>query len=105
MKTRLTIAIALTAVLFSASVQAAPQEELQVARGQAAIINAIVVGAEDYAPTEIKQAREALNQSRRAIARKDHTLAGQLASMAAATARVAEMKAMQLRGLIKTASR
>ena len=104
MKTNLTIATLLTAALFSAAANAAPQDD-EVASGQAAIINALVAGASVYAPAELKQARETLDLSRRAIAQNDMNQAMRLASMATEAARAAESKAMQLRGLVRTASR
>ena len=101
MKPHLTL---LAAVLFSFSAQAATPDD-QVARGQAAIINALVAGASIHAPAELKEARANLELSRRALAQNDLGRAAQLAAMAAAAARAAEERALQQRGFISTASR
>ncbi len=94
----------LAAALFSLSAQAAPHDD-QVADGQAAIINALVAGAAIHAPAELRQARETLDLSRRAIVQNDLVRAAQLADRAAAAALLAEQKALQQRGLTRTATR
>jgi hypothetical protein len=105
MKANLTkLAAVLAVALFSAAAQAAPHEE-NVAQGQAAIINALVAGASVHAPAEIKTARETLELSRRAIAQSNFGEAIRLANMATETARAAEAKAIEERGVVRTASR
>lgn len=94
----------LATALFSLSAQAAPHDD-QVADGQAAIINALVAGASIHAPAELRQARETLDLSRRAIVQNDLVRAAQLADRAAAAALLAEQKALQQRGLTRTATR
>lgn len=71
----------------------APIPTEQFAVSQAAIENATSAGAPEYAPLEIKSARDKMSAAQRAINDKDYTAAAALAEEAAVDAKLAETKA------------
>lgn len=66
----------------------------QVARSQAAINQAEQVGARNYAPLEIREAKKKLNQARDLIERKKYEQAQRMADQAAVDAELAETKTL-----------
>ena len=72
-------------------VQASPQDDL--AAGQAAVINALVAGANVHAPSLLDSARRSLQAARDAIVRNEFERARQLARQAFADATTAESRA------------
>lgn len=71
--------------------QASPQDDL--AAGQAAVINAIVAGADLHTPQLLARARANLRMARESIERNDFERARQLAGQAFAEATEAEVRA------------
>jgi len=64
-----------------------------VAVGKAAVSDATVSGAAEYAPVEVASAQEKLNMANKALAAKDYTTARELANQAQADAKLAQSKA------------
>lgn len=92
MKTRLPRTIIFCSLLLAGlAVQASPQDDL--ARGQAAVINAIVAGADMHTPRLLAKARANLQMARESIERNDFERARQLAGQAFAEATEAEARA------------
>jgi len=69
-----------------------PTDEL--ARTQAAINQAEQVGARDYAPLEIREAKKKLEQARELMDRKEFERAARLADQAEVDAELAEVKTL-----------
>ena len=69
-----------------------PTDEL--ARTQAAINQAEQVGARDYAPLEIREAKKKLDQARELMDRKEFERAARLADQAEVDAELAEVKTL-----------
>lgn len=96
MKSRALRTIMLCSFLLAGSVaQASPQDDL--AEGQAAVINALVAGADVHAPQLLDRARRNLQLSRDSIVRNEFERARQLARQAFADATEAESRAVALR--------
>lgn len=96
MKSRIVRTLLLCSFLLGGSVvQASPQDDL--AAGQAAVINALVAGANVYAPTLLDSARRNLQDARDAIVRNEFERARQLARQAFAEATTAESRAAAVR--------
>jgi hypothetical protein len=70
---------------------------VQLAQSEAAIERAEKSGAAEYAPAELRSAREKLELTRRWIAAKDYEPARWLAEQALVDAELAEAKAMSAR--------
>lgn len=96
MKSRVLRTILLSSLLLAgAAAQASPQDDL--AEGQAAIINALVAGANAYAPQLLDRARANLQLARDSIVRNDFERARQLARQALVEATEAESRALRVR--------
>lgn len=96
MRTRLPRALLLCSFLVAGSVaQASPQDDL--AAGQAAVINALVAGANVHAPSLLDKARRNLQAARDAIVGNEFERARQLARQAFADATEAESRAVVVR--------
>jgi len=92
MKNRTLRTILLSSLLLAGSAaQASPQDDL--AAGQAAVINALVAGANVHAPSLLDSARRNLQAARDAIVRNEFERARQLAQQAFADATTAESRA------------
>jgi hypothetical protein len=74
-----------------------PFPAAQLAESQAAIARAEKSGAAEYAPVELRSAREKLELTRRWIAAKDYEPARWLAEQALVDAELAQAKAMSAR--------
>lgn len=89
-----TIGIALSALLFLLTgCASAPIPTEQFAVSQAAIESATSAGATEYAPLEIKTARDKMSAAQRAITDKKYPAAAALAEEAAVDAKLAQTKA------------
>ncbi len=64
-----------------------------VAVGKAAVGDATISGAAEYAPLEVASAQDKLDQANRAMAAKDYAKARELANQAQADAQLAQSKA------------
>jgi len=64
----------------------------EVAVSKAAVDNAAGAGASEFAPVEMRSAREKLARANQAMAAKDYALASDLATQAQADARLAQGK-------------
>jgi hypothetical protein len=96
MRISLPRAILLCSFLVAGSAaQASPHDEL--AAGQAAVINALVAGANVHAPSLLDRARRSLQAARDAIVRNEFERARQLARQAFADATTAESRAAAAR--------
>jgi hypothetical protein len=96
MKNRALRAILLCSLLLAGSAaQASPQDDL--AEGQAAVINALVAGANVHAPQMLDRARRNLQMARESIVRNEFERARRLARQAFADATEAESRAVMLR--------
>ena len=96
MRTRLPRAILLCCLLAAGpAALASPQDDL--AAGQAAVINALVAGANVHAPTLLDSARRNLQAARDAIVGNEFERARQLARKAFADATEAESRATVVR--------
>lgn len=84
-----------TLLLAGTAAQASPQDDL--AAGQAAVINALVAGADSHAPKLLDSARRDLQLARDSIARNDFERARQLSRQAFADAMAAESKSLAVR--------
>lgn len=82
-------------LLAGSAAQALPQDDL--AEGQAAVINALVAGAEVHAPHLLDRARRNLQLARDCIARNEFERARQLARQAVADAAAAESSSLAVR--------
>lgn len=95
----LTTATSLTAALTIFSLAAlsgcasAPIPTEQFAVSQSAIESATAAGAPEYAPLDIKNARDKLTAAQRAVDKKEYPAAAALAEEAAVDAKLAETKA------------
>lgn len=79
-------------ILASCASTKPPTQEL--ARTEAAIDQADQVGAQDYAPLEIREARKKLQQAKELSAEGEHEKAKRLAERAEVDAELAESKAL-----------
>lgn len=79
--------------LFIIGCASAPIPTEQFAVSQAAIESAASAGATEYAPLEIKSARDKLSAAQRAVNDKEYPTAAALAEEAAVDAKLAETKA------------
>lgn len=96
MKNRTLRTILLSSLFLAGSaVQASPQDDL--AAGQAAVINALVAGAEAHAPRLLDRARRNLQLARDCIVRNEFDRARQLSRQAFADAMTAESRAAAVR--------
>lgn len=96
MKCRTLRTILLCSLLLAGSAaQASPQDDL--AEGQAAVINALVAGAEAHAPRLLDRARHNLQLARDSLARDDFERARQLSRQAFADAAAAESSSLAVR--------
>lgn len=66
----------------------------QMATAEATINQAQQVGAKEYAPLEIRQARKKLQRAKERVAKKDYEKAGRLARRAEIDAELAEVKSL-----------
>ena len=66
----------------------------ELARTQAAISQAEQVGARDYAPLEIREAKKKLDEARELVERKEFERAARLANQAEVDAELAEAKTL-----------
>lgn len=84
-----------TAVIFSTltGCASAPIPSEQFAISQAAIDSATTAGAPEYAPLEIKSARDKLTAAQRAVETKEYSAAAALSEEASVDAKLAETKA------------
>lgn len=80
-------------VLVSACASTKPPTD-QVARSEAAINQAEQVGARNYAPLEIREARKKLEQAKELIEQKNYARASRLADQAEVDAELAETKTL-----------
>jgi hypothetical protein len=96
MKSRTLRSILLCSILLAGSAaQASPQDDL--AEGQAAVINALVAGANVHAPLLLDKARRNLQMARDSIVRNEFERARQFARQAFADAMAAESRSLALR--------
>lgn len=96
MKTRTLRTILLCSLLLAGSAaQASLQDDLS--EGQAAVINALVAGAEAHAPQLLDRARRNLQLARDSVVRNEFERARQLARQAFADATTAESRAAAVR--------
>lgn len=96
MKSRILRTLLLCSFLLGGSVvQASPQDDL--AAGQAAVINALVAGADAHAPQLFARARANLQMARDYIARNEFERARQLSRQAFADATEAESRTLMVR--------
>lgn len=96
MRTRnLRIGLTCSLLLAAFAAQAAPEDDL--AEGQAAVINALVAGAEMHAPALLLNARHNLQAARDSLARKERERARRLARQAFDDATAAEYRALAVR--------
>lgn len=96
MKSRTLRTLLLCSLLLAGSaVQASPQDDL--AEGQAAVINALVAGANVHAPQLLDRARRNLQMARDSILSNEFERARQLARQAFVDATEAESRAATLR--------
>jgi hypothetical protein len=96
MRISLPRAILLCSFLVAGSAaQASPHDEL--AAGQAAVINALVAGANVHAPTLLDSARRSLQAARDSIVRNEFDRARRFARQALADATAAESRTLLLR--------
>lgn len=96
MRSRALPTIVLCSLLLAGSLaQASPREDL--ARGQAAVINALVAGANAHAPQLLARARANLQAARDSIARNELERARLLARQAFDEATAAESRALAMR--------
>jgi len=72
-----------------------PSDQLAVARN--AIEYAVEMGAREYSPAELQQARDHLAEAERAVDQNENEIAGQLAMEAEKIARLADLKARSAR--------
>lgn len=86
-------ATTLATLLALAGCASAPIPTEQLAVSQAAIDSATTAGAPEYAPLEIKTARDKLSAAQRAIDEKQYDAAAALAEEASVDAKLAETKA------------
>lgn len=89
-------AVALVALL-SACAAGVPVPTDQMAVARNAIDYAVEMGAREYAPSELEQARAHLAEAERAIDQEQNTIARQLAMEAEKIARLADLKARSAR--------
>lgn len=82
-------------LLAGSAAQASPQDDL--AEGQAAVINALVAGANVHAPTLLDSARRNLQVARDSIVRNEFERARRFAQQALDDAAAAEFKALTVR--------
>lgn len=82
-------------LLAGSAVQASPQDDL--AEGQAAVINALVAGAEAHAPQLLDRARRNLQLARDSVVRNEFERARQFARQAFADAVTAESRSVAVR--------
>ncbi|OIQ71678.1 hypothetical protein GALL_467010 [mine drainage metagenome] len=73
--------------------KSAPPPTAEVAVTKATVSDAATAGAAEYAPEEMKSAREKLDRANQAMAAKDYKLARQLSIEAQADAELARSKA------------
>ncbi|ARU31286.1 hypothetical protein CAP31_06055 [Sulfuriferula sp. AH1] len=73
--------------------KSAPPPTAEVAVTKATVSDAATAGAAEYAPEEMKSAREKLDRANQAMAAKDYKLAKQLSIEAQADAELARSKA------------
>lgn len=93
MKSRtLRTALICSLLLAGSAAQASPHDDL--AEGQAAVINALVAGAQAHVPQLLAKARANLQMAREAIARNDFERARQFARQAFDDASAAESRAL-----------
>lgn len=96
MTTSLPRALLLCSFLVAGSVaRASPQDDL--AAGQAAVINALVAGANVHAPSLLERARRSLQAAREAIVRNEFDRARQFARQALDDAAAAESRTLLVR--------
>lgn len=95
MKRRILRTLLCSLLLAGLAAQASPQEQL--AEGQAAVINALVAGAEAHAPRLLEKARLNLQRARDAMVRREFERAGEFARQARADAAQAESRSLTLR--------
>lgn len=96
MKTRTLRTFLLCSLLLAGSaVQASPQDDL--AAGQAAVINALVAGANVHAPSLLDRARRNLQVARDSIVRNEFDRARQFARQAFDDATAAESRTLMVR--------
>ena len=99
MKTKSTLGLAvvlLTAAVYSHPAMAAPHDD-QIEVNQAAIINALVAGAQDHAAAELKMARDKMALARRLAAEGDFEGARKQAALGEVQALRAEARAAKAR--------
>ena len=82
-------------LLVGSAAQASPQDDL--AEGQAAVINALVAGANVHAPTLLDKARRNLQVARDSIVRNEFERARRFARQAFDDATAAELRARTVR--------
>lgn len=85
--------VALMMVILAGCAAHVPAPEQQVTLATQSIAQAESSGAVEFAPAELKSARDKLNQADLAMDRKENTLARQLADEAMVDANLAEAKA------------
>lgn len=85
--------VAVGAILLAAgcaTTSSPPTEQLAMSR--AAVTTAIRDGGNEFAPLELKSAREKMESAERAMAEEEYVLAGRLAEQAQLDAKLAEIK-------------
>ena len=80
-------------VVFVAGCASTPPPVAQMAVAKAALSNASTAGGQEYAPLELKAARDKMDAAQRAMAAKNNDLAAQLAEEAQVDAELAIAKA------------
>jgi hypothetical protein len=95
-------AFLLCALLMCAACSEPPQKEID--RAQGAIDAARAAGAEQYAPTEYRQAAEALQQAHDAVSQRDYRLALSRAVDANASAQAAAKEAADAKARARSAA-
>ena len=87
------LAVGACAAVFLAGCASVPAPTEQMAVSKSAIANAASAGAGEAAPVELRSAQDKLDRAHRAMDRKEHVEARQLAEAAQVDARLAEKKA------------
>jgi hypothetical protein len=104
LKPGITIALIATIIMLTACTNLKTPATADVAVSNAAVSNASTAGGAEFAPVEMRSARDKLDQANIALANKDYKKADDLAKSAQADAKLAQGKADTAKAQAATAA-